>query len=135
MGVGVIGLVEEDEEGFVMVGEGGGDEEKMRARRWATVVLPEEEGPERATRKGGWWGLDISFPERRGSISGSCFVTFRSYTPYFHRCSNSCCKSSQGYSAGSSHGLIVHAYDAPRWDMGVFCQHTTDIAYQVLSLQ
>lgn len=72
VGVGVIGLVEEEEEEeeVVRVGEGGGDEEKMRARRWATVVLPEEEGPERATRKGGWWGLDISFPERRGSIAG-----------------------------------------------------------------
>lgn len=48
-------------DGVGEVGEGGGDEEKMRARRWAIVVLPEEEGPERATRRGGWcrWGEDI----------------------------------------------------------------------------
>lgn len=36
--------------GFV-VREWGGEEEKMWARRWAIVVLPEEEGPERATRR------------------------------------------------------------------------------------
>lgn len=58
-------------DGVGEVGEGGGDEEKMRARRWAIVVLPEEEGPERATRRGGWcrWGEDI-FLKKGGEVGG-----------------------------------------------------------------